>query len=36
MGPIVAEAVLEFGDDLRAATEAASVWVREQLGTVTP
>ena len=31
MDLLVAEAVLEFGDDLRAATEAATVWAREQL-----
>jgi hypothetical protein len=29
MDLLVAEAVLEFGDDLRAASEAAAKWVRE-------
>jgi hypothetical protein len=28
MDPLVAEAVLEFGDDLRDAAEAASEWAR--------
>ena len=31
MDRLVAEAVLEFGDDLRAATEAAEKWTREQV-----
>jgi hypothetical protein len=30
MDRLVAEAVLEFGDDLRAASEAAEKWLREQ------
>lgn len=29
MDRLVAEAVLEFGDDLRAASEAAEKWARE-------
>ena len=32
MDRLVAEAVLEFGDDLRAASEAADKWTREQVG----
>lgn len=28
MDPLVAEAVLEFGDDLRDAAEAATAWTR--------
>jgi hypothetical protein len=31
MDRLVAEAVLEFGDDLRAASEAAEKWAREQV-----
>lgn len=31
MDRLVAEAVLEFGDDLRAASEAAEKWTREQV-----
>jgi hypothetical protein len=30
MDQLVAEAVLEFGDDLRAASEAAAVWMGEK------
>jgi hypothetical protein len=30
MDQLVAEAVLEFGDDLRAASEAAAVWTGEK------
>jgi hypothetical protein len=30
MDKLVAEAVLEFGDDLRAASEAAAVWTGEK------
>jgi hypothetical protein len=30
MEVLVAEAVLEFGDDLRSAVEAASEWVRAE------
>ena len=29
---LVAEAVMEFGEDLRAARDSATAWVREQLG----
>lgn len=32
MEPLVAEAVLEFGDDLRAAKAAVSTWARSQSG----
>jgi hypothetical protein len=31
MDRLVAEAVLEFADDLRAATEAAANWTREEM-----
>ncbi|HEX8321843.1 hypothetical protein [Longimicrobium sp.] len=31
MDRLVAEAVLEFGDDLRAASEAAERWTREEV-----
>lgn len=31
MDRLVAEAVLEFGDDLRAASEVAEKWAREQI-----
>jgi hypothetical protein len=30
MDQLVAEAVLEFGDDLRVASEAAAVWMGEK------
>jgi hypothetical protein len=30
MDQLVAEAVLEFGDDLRAASEATAVWMGEK------
>ena len=30
MDQLVAEAVLQFGDDLRAASEAAAVWMGEK------
>ena len=30
MDQLVAEAVLEFGDDLRAASEAAAIWMGER------
>jgi hypothetical protein len=32
MDRLVAEAVLEFGDDLRAASEAAEKWTRQHVG----
>lgn len=32
MDVLVAEAVLEFGDDLRTAKDAASTWTRSQAG----
>lgn len=32
MDLLVAEAVMEFGEDLRAARDSATAWVREQLG----
>jgi hypothetical protein len=32
MDRLVAEAVLEFGADLRAASEAAEKWTREEVG----
>jgi hypothetical protein len=35
MDLLVAEAVLEFGDDLRSASEVTAEWMREQ-GTVDP
>jgi hypothetical protein len=31
MDRLVAQAVLEFGDDLRAASEAAERWMREEV-----
>jgi hypothetical protein len=31
MDRLVAEAILEFGDDLRAASEAAERWTREEV-----
>jgi hypothetical protein len=33
MDQLVAEAVLEFGDDLRAASEATAVWMGEKAAT---
>lgn len=35
MDRLVAEAVLEFGDDLRAASEAAERWTREDVASRT-
>jgi hypothetical protein len=35
MDQLVAEAILEFGDDLRAASEATEQWTREEVASHT-